>query len=167
MEEIVVRLLGLEDSIYELTALLHRAYKRLADMNLRFVATYQDEATTRDRIEGAECYVAQIDGRIVGTIAFRDAEKTEGCPWYDRPEVASFGQFAVEPDLQGRGIGTALLRFIEQRAIESGAAELALDTAEPASHLIDYYSKVGYRIVDRVQWDVTNYVSVIMSKKLA
>lgn len=153
-----------EGRVSELTSLLHRAYKHLADLGLRYVATYQDDATTLSRIQHAECYVAEFDRRIVGTITFRSAERTSGCDWYDRQDVSSFGQFGVEPSLQGRGIGALLMDKVELRARKTGAAEIALDTAEPATHLIELYTNRGYRIVGNVQWDVTNYRSVIMSK---
>jgi GNAT superfamily N-acetyltransferase len=154
------------DSASELTLLLNRAYKKLADMGLRFVATYQDESITRERMRGSECYVALVDGRLVGTILYRDPSRTKGCPWYDGDGVASFGQYAVDPTFQGSGLGSALLQVVEQRARDCGAFELALDTAEPAEHLIKMYEAKGYRIVERVQWDVTNYLSVVMSKTL-
>ena len=163
----VIRRLAEGDSLGELTELLHRAYAQLAAMDLHFVATKQDESVTRSRIEGAECYVAEMDGEIVGTIVFRDCARTGSCAWYDRPHVASFGQFGVEPSLQGSGVGSALLDRVEERAREVGAREIALDTAQPASHLIDYYARRGYRIVEHVSWgDVVNYSSVIMSKRL-
>jgi GNAT superfamily N-acetyltransferase len=164
--DILIRPLSDYDSIAELTEMLHRAYARLAEMGLRFVATHQDEETTRHRIRNAECYVAEVDGRVVGTIAFRGPGTNGGCPWYERPDVAGFGQFGVEPALQGNGIGSALLDFVEARAKETGAAELALDTAESANHLIDLYARRGYRIVDNVKWEPVNYRSVIMSKSL-
>ncbi|MEA2551938.1 MAG: hypothetical protein QOJ65_114 [Fimbriimonadaceae bacterium] len=151
-----------DDSVAELTALLHRAYAALATLGLRFVATYQDEATTLERIQEGECFVAELDGRVVGSIVFRDSAHTGGCDWYDRADVASFGQYGVEPSLQGCGIGSALLDFVENRAREAGAEELALDTAEPATHLIELYAKKGYRIVDHVKWDVVNYGIVIL-----
>jgi len=164
--DVQIRPLSEDDDLGELTALLHRAYASLAEMNLHFVATKQDVETTRARIAGAECYVAVLDGRVVGTIVFRPCARTGGCEWYDRPEVASFGQFGVEPTLQGLGIGTALLDHVESRARDLGAKEIALDTAEPAQHLIEYYGRHGYRIVGKEKWDIVNYSSVIMSKAL-
>jgi predicted N-acetyltransferase YhbS len=122
--------------------------------------------TTRNRVEGGECYVAELNGRIVGTIVFRDVVRTSGADWYDRDDVSSFGQFGVEPELQGSGIGESLLAHVENRARESGAQELALDTAQPAAHLIEYYSRHGYRVVGHLKWEIVNYSSVIMSKRL-
>lgn len=162
-----LRLLSETDSIAELTELLHRAYASLADRGLKYVATYQDEATTLRRAQRGQCWIAEQDGKLVGTISYYPPQITDGCAWYDRPEVASFGQFAVDPELQRTGLGSRMLDRVEEQAMADGADELALDTAEPAKHLIDYYERRGYREIERVQWDVTNYVSVIMSKRLS
>ena len=64
----VVRLLGPDDSLEELTGLLNRAYKSLADMGLNYVASWQGVDITKRRLENALCFVVEIDGRIVGTI---------------------------------------------------------------------------------------------------
>lgn len=164
--EVKIRPLAESDSITELTQLLHRAYAQLAEMGLKFVATHQDDETTRHRLKDAECFVAELDGQMVGTILFRPPGTARGCDWYNRPDVAVFGQFGVEPTEQGHGIGGALLEHVELRARELNAAELALDTAESAQHLIDLYSKRGFRIVGNVKWEPVNYRSVIMSKAL-
>ncbi|WP_062018403.1 GNAT family N-acetyltransferase [Aureimonas sp. AU4] len=166
-EQFLVRPLLPSDSLAELTALLHSAYGRLARMGLRYMATHQSEAVTRERIEAGTCLVAVDGGRVVGTILFRSPQQTIGCPWYDRPEVASLGQFAVDPQIQARGIGHRLLREVERLGSGCGAGELALDTAEPATHLVDWYTRLGYRFVEHAQWSHTNYRSVILSKQLS
>jgi GNAT superfamily N-acetyltransferase len=154
------------DDVALLTDLLHRAYAPLAARGLRFMATHQTPATTLRRIEGGACYLAERAGQLAGTITFRPAAATGGCLFYDRPDVASFGQFAVDPAVQHVGIGSALLTFVERRAAEAGTAELALDTAEPAADLIAFYARRGYRIVGHAQWQDVNYRSVIMSKRV-
>jgi GNAT superfamily N-acetyltransferase len=161
-----IRLLDRTDSIEELTSLLHRAYKQLADMGFRYVATYQSPEVTAQRVLAGECYVALLDGKLAGTILFKNADSSSGCAWYDKDSVATFHQFGVEPELQGAGIGSSLLEKVEERARETGAGEIALDTSEGAHHLIALYEKRGYRYIETVQWDVTNYRSVIMSKRL-
>lgn len=79
-------------------------------------------------------------------MTLKDAAATHGSPFYDRPDVASFGQFAVRPSHQGCGIGSTLMRLVEQRARDKGAAALALDTAEHATHLIVMYEVKGYPV---------------------
>lgn len=165
--KVLVRRMDTKDSIHELTELLHRAYKRHADRGMRAIAAFQDETTTIKRIQGGECYVAVLrddERRMVGTIVFKDATHTSGTPWFEQGDVASFSQLAVEPWLQGRGIGGLLIRTAEARAIECGAAHIALSTPEPAQELVAMYSHKGYKIVEHMNWPGTNYRSVIMSK---
>ncbi len=169
-----VRPLEADDSLAHLTYLLHRAYKQHSDRGIKALAAFQPEEVTRKRIAGGECFVALHMGKIVGTILFKDAARTAldgvggstSIPWFQRGDVASFSQFAVEPEHQGHGIGGVLMRAVEQRATETGAAEIGLSTPEPASWLVQMYLRHGYRVVDHVQWKETNYVSAIMSKAL-
>jgi GNAT superfamily N-acetyltransferase len=164
-------LLG-DDSLSELTALLHRAYRPLAEAGMRYVASHQDEQTTRRRAiaPDRECVLAVENDRILGTIVLgHPGAKTHhhACPdWYRRPDVATFEQFAVEPSRQRQGIGSLLLNWAETRAAELGAAEIACDTSEHAAHLIGLYTTRGYRMVDRVQWGSTNYRSIVLSKAI-
>jgi len=155
-------------SIPELTALLHRAYKPLADQGMRYLASHQHDSTTQDRIETGECYVAVTtppNHRIIGTIVLVPPGIGDpDCKYYARPGVAWFQQFAVDPDLYNLGVGSALLNTVESRAAELGASELALDTSEDAHQLIAMYTKRGYEFVAGANWTITNYRSVIMRK---
>ena len=156
--KIVIRLLDQRDSIPDLTKLLHRAYKRHADRGMRVIAAYQDESLTAKRIMGGECYLAVLrddDRKIVGTIVFKDAAGTVGTPWFERGDVASFSQLAVEPWLQGRGIGGMLMRTAERRAVETGAKQIALSTPEPANELVGMYKHRGYQIVEHKEWPLS------------
>jgi GNAT superfamily N-acetyltransferase len=155
------------ESVSDITQLLRRSYRRLADLGLRYTATWQNDEMTLQRLKRGTAYVACVGDELVGTLTFEDQDQTTGCPWYNRPEVASFHQFAVDPGHQGLGIGRLLLERAEQAAIDCGAQEIALDTAEWAHHLIDLYFSLGYRLVEEHKWDDTNYLSVILSKDLS
>jgi len=170
---VMIRLFTLDDSVPELTHLLHRAYAQLAARGFNYVACDQSDDMTRRRIFGAECYVAVAEGTMIGTITFRlPGSKSAAAPaapapaWYRRPDVAKVNQLAVDPAWQRNGIGSLLLDHLERRAAASGAAELALDTAEGAAHLIELYARRGYRFVEHVQWPGLNYRSVILSKRM-
>lgn len=163
---VTIRVLAPTDSVEDLTRLLHDAYRILGEMGLNYTAVDQDEETTFRRINRGECLVAELEGVIVGTVTWYRPQTLVGCAWYRRPGVAVFGQFAVHPQRQRSGIGSLLISDVEQRAQQAGASELALDTAEPAKHLIDYYARRGFREVETAQWNGKTYRSVIMSKTL-
>jgi GNAT superfamily N-acetyltransferase len=161
-----IRLLRGDDSLEELTELLHRAYAALGALGFNYVAVDQDVATTRERIDGNECFVAAIGSRLVGTVLLMPPGRgSRKCDWY-LGNVAVMGQFATEPSLQGTGIGSRLMDAAERRAAELGAAEIAMDTAEGATHLVELYQRRGYRLVGHVRWSHANYRSVVLSKRL-
>jgi len=164
--EIKIRALEPSDSLDELTALLHRSYRALAEMGLRYMATHQDADVTRRRIEKGTCFVAEHNDRIIATIIYYPPLASRGSPWLEHPGVAHVGQLAVEPEFQRRSTATKLMQYCEDVARDDGADELALDTADSAKHLIEWYERLGYRFVEYANWDVTNYRSVIMSKTL-
>lgn len=165
--ELIVRAFGPTDSISALTGLLHAAYAGLGGMGFNYTAVDQSEDVTRKRISRGDCLVAIERGVLLGTIMFHAPGRSRGCPCYERPDVATIGQFGITPDRQGGGIGTRLLRAAEQMAVASGAAELALDTSEGADHLIAWYEREGFRFVEYAQWEGKTYRSVIMSKRLS
>ena len=155
------------DSIIELTLLLHRAYASLGMMGLNYTAVNQSPEVTAKRIRGGNCFVVAIDSRLVGTIVAQPTYVQNDCEYFTRTGVAAAHQFAVDPAHQGEGIGRMLLARAEQWATETGFAELAMDTAEKATHLIDLYTRLGYRQVSTVQWPGKVYRSVVLSKPLS
>jgi GNAT superfamily N-acetyltransferase len=161
------------ESIEELTNLLHASYKRLADMGLKFVATYQTTEYTKSFIKNGECFIIKDEtngNKIISTVMYYHSvfhEEEIDPEWYKNDFVAYFGKFAVHPDYQCKGIGSMMMDYLEEYAKSKGKTELALDTSEKALHLIEYYKKRGYRFIQHHNWEVTNYRSVIMSKKLA
>lgn len=152
--------------IGQITELLHEAYRPLAERGMRYLATHQPPEKTLERLKSGESYLAFSNNQLIGTVTLYSTKTDDLCVYYNKAGVYSFGQFAIHPSMQGHGLGSKMMDFLEQRAKENGASELALDTSERADHLIQMYSKRGYRIVDSVQWNETNYRSVIMSKVL-
>lgn len=61
-----IRPLAESDSIADLTALLHRAYARLASMGLNYTAADQTAEITAKRIQGGSCFVAEVGAELVG-----------------------------------------------------------------------------------------------------
>lgn len=149
-----------------LTALFHRAYSSLAANGMNYLASYQDVGTTFERLNSGVSYVGFLGDICVGSITLCPPNPSSLCEWYRKPEVYNFGQFAIEPEYQGRGFGRQLLDSVERTAAEFGAKSIALDTSERAIQLIETYSRRGYEVVGGVQWTTTNYRSVVMSKVL-
>jgi len=153
-----------DDSLDEITGLLHLAYRVLADQGFNYTATYQDVSTTLRRLQNGQAFVAEQAGTIIGTITLYAPGPKSSCAWYTH--AAHFGQFAVRPGFQRCGVGSRLLELVETRAKTAGVAELALDTAEGATKLCSWYERRGYRLVQHVTWSGKTYRSVVLSKTL-
>lgn len=161
---VLVRRILPSDSISEITALLHRAYRPQVEMGLRPLAGRQTEDVTRRRADESECFVATLENQIVGVILLNEKEETDFPKHFLLPHVAHFSQFGVDPSVQGRGVGLMLLDVVERRAREIGETELALSMAEPDTGLRKFYEKRGFQFVEHWQWPYTNYRSVILSR---
>lgn len=154
-----------DDDIDALTELLHRAYAALAKAGLHYMASHQSSVVTRRRMAKGDTIVAiSPTGALIGTVTLARVDTTSGSPLYDRPDVASFGQFGVEPTLQGLGIGSTLLSLVEALAFHRGVSHLALDTSEQAEALIRFYTARSYEPVESVKWPDVNYRSIIFTK---
>lgn len=159
------------DSISEITQLLHRAYARQRAMGLDPLAGRQDDARTLDRVVSSESYLAFLDyeqeaHRIVGVVLLNEHERVTFPEYFLRPGVSHFAMFAVDPTLQGIGVGQRLLDTCSRRAKELGSNRLALSMARPDAALLRYYQRRGYEEVQEWQWPYTNYVSLILAREI-
>lgn len=173
LSDIVLRIINPADSVEEINALLLSAYKPLAEAGMRYAASHEDAEATRRNIEDGECHLGIFQHKIVSCAVLRIPNKSgktgwkaNGPIWYISPGVATFGRFAVSPELQGLGLGSQMMNVLERRAKELGFSELALDTSEHADQLIKMYKKRNYRFIEFHQWSITNYRSVVLSKAL-
>lgn len=166
LDDLKIKLVTDDESFERITDILHAGYAQLAALGFNYMAADQPVEVTRKRAKGAECYAVEKDGDIVGTVTLTPPSGGQYHPYYARPDVAVFGQFAVAPSLQQGGIRKHIVQFLEQRARDLGAQELACDTAEGATHLVEWYHRMGYIQINKVDWPHATYTSLIFSKPL-
>lgn len=165
---LIVRPLSDSDDLVALTHDVIRAgYASQAARGLRYWATHQSPEDTAARFAAGHGLVAEANGRIVGTITTRPPQPTSDVERYRDPKVWTLCQFAVAPAFKGQGIGRALHAAALALAVEHGAATMMIDTAAPATDLIDMYRRWGYVEVGMHDWrPKTNYLSVLMRRDL-
>ena len=96
-----------------------------------------DAGQVRDIVRATESIVllAEHDGSVVGCCEVRDLGR----------DVAYFGLFAVRPGLQGRGVGRALIREAERRAVQRWqATAMRMTVIRQRTELIGWYERLGY-----------------------
>jgi len=81
----------------------------------------------------ARSLVAEIEGELVGHIAFSEVDVSDGATgWF------GLGPLTVKPGMQGKGIGSALVRAGLERLRQQGAAGCVL-LGEPS-----FYRRFGF-----------------------
>ncbi len=115
-----------------------RAYASEAELYQAFDMPPMTETIDQvlEDFEDHELLKATADGRLVGSVR----AKTEDHACY-------IGRLAVDPDFQGRGIGTALMRDVEKLFPEAERFELW--AGYKSKRNIHIYEKLGYREVER------------------
>lgn len=162
-----VRYLSPDDDLSAITELIHAAYSSRAAANLRYWATHQSVEDTAKRFSLGQGLIAESNGRIVGTITVRPPHPNSEVPLYRNLSVWILTQFGVLPELQGCGIGRQLHDAALAHAQANGGSIIALDTAAPATELIEMYRRWGYDVVGECDWrPKTNYSSVLMSRSI-
>jgi tRNA (guanine37-N1)-methyltransferase len=97
--------------------------------------------SVEDVLEGLrswQTWVARSGGRLVGSVRARRAP--------DSAETWEIGRLMVAPDLQGRGLGRALLEHAEQAAPD-GVRRYWLNTGSASEGNLRRYRRAGYRVV--------------------
>lgn len=82
------------------------------------------------------------DNMLIGAF---DDERMLGCCMLveEQPDIVRLRQMAVLNDLQGKGIGRALMNFAENLARDRGYKIIRMHARDNA---VGFYEKVGYRI---------------------
>ncbi|WP_084169663.1 GNAT family N-acetyltransferase [Paraburkholderia ferrariae] len=110
------------------------------------------------------CFVAVCGGRLAGTIALQGPDPASACPHFRRPDVATLCRYGVEPSLQRRGIGRALLSFGNRWAAAHGYLQLALATPVTERSLFDFYHAQGFSLIDTVRCAGCDCDSAVFSR---
>jgi GNAT superfamily N-acetyltransferase len=101
-----------------------------------FMTACRAELTmTPQKLAAWTVWAAELDGRLAGMIALR----LEG-------SAAELEDFFVEPDLHGRGVGSALMAQLLAAARAAGARDIEVD-ADPNAEAI--YAGFGFETVGR------------------
>lgn len=117
-------ILGLQKLAYESEARLYQ------DWNLPPLRQTLD--SLRAEFESNCVLKALADGRVVGSVRAREVDG-----------VCHVGRLVVSPELQGRGLGTRLMRAIE--AEFPGAGRFELFTGSRSTANIRLYERLGYQ----------------------
>ncbi|MBM3267039.1 MAG: GNAT family N-acetyltransferase [Candidatus Sericytochromatia bacterium] len=151
-------------------AIMHEAHAWNLAHGFNFTAATVTPADLLDRFATATYFVAEIDGRIVGTVSIepdlpgQDPHIVHRDPPEPDPGDWALHNLAVAGSAGGAGLGRALVRHVEAAARQAGGRRMVLDTPENHPWLPGYYEKMGYRRIGHIQWLGKTYRSVLLGR---
>ncbi len=130
-----------DDTVHVVNESNYRAYRDIIPKEFFKHPVVDCNTILKDMVK-MRLYVYEVNGRIVGVAAL-----------HPKPDerIGIIRWVYVHPEHQRRGIGTALMKHIEEIARRLNLKKLCLVTHEKAYWTIKFYEKLGYRITSYVQ----------------
>ena len=93
---------------------------------------------------GYYAFVAEVEGMVIGYITYGPAPLTLGT-W-------DIYWIATDSEFRGRGVGTTLMHWAEERISQAGGRLILIETSGRAEYEATrrFYEKLGYREVSRI-----------------
>ena len=104
---------------------------------------------------------------MIGTITLEHPDRSSSIEAYRDLATASVHQLAVDPAIQGAGVGGALIAYASAWARARRYERLALDTPQGASREVAWYFGRGFDLLQTVHVLGRRYASVVLTKELA
>ena len=115
---------------------------------------YPDMATIEADIWSGTAFLSVHLDEISGMVVLNEHQDPEysEVPWTAHGRTAVVHRLMVAPHWEGRGVGRALMRFVEERAITLGYDCIRLDAFCMNQRAVHFYESVGYRQAGRVRF---------------
>jgi ribosomal protein S18 acetylase RimI-like enzyme len=114
--------------------------------------------------------VEDVAGHIAlgGAVLARIGAETVGSGRYElRDDHVYIGRLSVLPAFRRRGISTAMMLAMEERALAAGRTEARISVRVLLPKNIELYERLGYVVTARYQHERGNELVVDMAKRLA
>jgi GNAT superfamily N-acetyltransferase len=120
-----------------------------------------------DTLPGVERIVAEIDGKIAGSVVLFPAriDAYEGnVEVLDYPEIR---MLAVSPEMRGKGVASALVSECIQRAKARGYRAIGLHTGEFMVTAMKLYEQMGFERLPQYDFEPANDGIIVKAYRLS
>lgn len=162
-------------NLSEIHGILDRTTKSLEQKGLMHWTGYYTAGRIKEKMKQGDFYKINDGTLTIGMIHFSDnppkffTENTDGpngssvnyLSKFPKPDLKALyiSAFAILPELQGKGFGTAALKAVENFAKENNYEAIRLDARQTGyDELIRFYERNGFQKISDMPEDEDNYI---------
>lgn len=113
-------------------------------------------SSENDLKEGVEIFVAEIDGKIAGSVVLFPG-KMQAYEWAtDVPDYPEIRMLAIDKEWRGKGLGRALIQHCIETSRGQGDKEVGLHTAEFMTDALSLYTKMDFERKPELDFEPAN-----------
>lgn len=122
--------------------------------NYQWDENYPKEKDFMNDIQKGDLYIAERQGKLVGFICVNKVEPIEynGLNWLLNGDAMVVHRMAVNPACRREGIGTELIKFADELALENSIRYLKTDTYSINIKMDALFKKSGYNFVGEMSF---------------
>jgi tRNA threonylcarbamoyladenosine biosynthesis protein TsaE len=140
------------EEVHRLTQAAFRVHRTLDPPS---GAGRESVAVVRDALAAGGGAIAELAGRPVGCLRWTILEDGD----------FRVGRVAVEPDLQRRGVGTALMAWAEREALRRGCPAVFAGVRTGLPGNLAFYRRLGYDVVGERRHDGYDHTTWLALRK--
>ena len=141
-------------SVRDLDGIMDIIEKTIEDMkkaeNFQWNSDYPTRDIFADDIKNGDLFILEEkSGNIGGMICvnFDEPEEYDGLGWSCNKKAVMLHRLVVSPAERGQGIGTKLMQFAEEKAVQMGTDYIKSDTYSTNKQMNALFKKLGYEYV--------------------
>lgn len=132
---------SLPEDLIDLQHVAVQAFSTTSDASLAQWFSFEEMVSLIDRRLGVCLKAVDEDNRIIGMTFAQQESPING---QESKEKWVIILAAVAPDYAGQGVGSALLKALEEHVVKTGAVKLFVYTNKDDEKVINFYRRNGY-----------------------
>ena len=161
MEDVAIIIKDDSISYEEILNVVHKAFEGRLSQGMHFTAVTYDLEKIKEIVDNGTTFCAIINGKCVGTLTL-NIRKDKHNKLY-----GYISTVAVDPSIQGRGIGYKMKASAINKAKEMQCEYILGNTSIFAKDVKRINEKFGYKIIGYASYSTTNYYSYVFRLQLS
>jgi len=143
------------DDVKNIMSIIRKTIKEMNSYhNNQWDESYPRQKDFVEDIQEGNLYVSERNGRLVAFICVNKIEPAEYCGlnWSSKEDAMVIHRMAVDPEYQRNGVGTELMNFADNLALNTNIHYLKTDTHSMNEKMKALFLRCGYKSIGEMRF---------------